>query len=216
MIEQGHKSLRDGKSSPMASQSVADVVEVALDEKSDEVLITLFQNGERHVYRFLVERYRERIRNLIYSIFHEQDIIDDIAQEVFIKAYEALHRFRFESSFYTWLYRIAVNKSRDELRKRKVRRMFSLQTMLDSSDKEFHAKITVHPEDKEAQEIIAAGLQSLPEKFRLPVVLKDIDGLSYEEIAEVMQCEIGTVKSRLSRARAMLRESLKPLLKDYT
>ncbi|MBI3586678.1 MAG: sigma-70 family RNA polymerase sigma factor [Ignavibacteriales bacterium] len=214
MIEQGHKSLRDGKSSHMASQSVADVVDVALDEKSDELLITLFQNGNQHVFRFLVERYHGRIRNLIYSIFHEQEIIDDIAQEVFIKAYEALPRFRFESSFYTWLYRIAVNKSRDELRKRKVRKMFSLQTMLNSSDKEFHAKITVHPEDKEAQELVAAGLQSLPEKFRLPIVLKDIDGLSYEEIADVMQCEIGTVKSRLSRARAMLRKSLKPLLKD--
>lgn len=214
MIEQGNKSLRDGKSSHMASRSVADVDDIALDEKSDEVLITLFQNGEQHVFRLLVERHHGRIRNLIYSIFHEQEIIDDIAQEVFIKAYEALPRFRFESSFYTWLYRIAVNKSRDELRKRKVRKMFSLQTMLDSNDKEFHAKMTVHPEDTEAQELIAAGLQSLPEKFRLPVVLKDIDGLSYEEIADVMQCEIGTVKSRLSRARAMLRESLKPLLKD--
>lgn len=214
MIEQGHKSLQDGKSSRMASRS--DAEDTALDGKSDEVLIKLFQNGEQQVFRLLVERYQARIRNLVYSIFHEQEIVDDIAQEVFIKVYEALPHFRFESSFYTWLYRIAVNKSRDELRKRKVRRMFSLQTMLDSSDKEFHAKITVHPEDKEAQELIAAGLQALPEKFRLPVVLKDIDGLSYEEIAEVMQCEIGTVKSRLSRARAMLRESLRPLLKDNT
>lgn len=216
MIKQGHKSSRDGKSNHMASRSVADVDVVALEEKSDEALITIFQNGERHVFRVLVERYHGRIRNLVYSIFHEQEIVEDIAQEVFIKAYEALPHFRFEASFYTWLYRIAVNKSRDELRKRKVRRMFSLQTMLDSSDKEFHAKITVHPEDREAQELIAAGLQALPEKFRLPVVLKDIDGLSYEEIAEVMQCEIGTVKSRLSRARAMLRELLKPLLKDNT
>ncbi|MEX2088872.1 MAG: sigma-70 family RNA polymerase sigma factor [Bacteroidota bacterium] len=188
--------------------------EVALEDKSDELLITLFQQGERGAFRILVERYHARIKNLIYSIFHEPDIIDDLAQEVFIKAYEALPQFRFQSSFYTWLYRIAVNKSRDELRRRKVRRLFSLQSMMESRDQELTSKMVVHPEEKEVQELIARGLQSLPEKFRLPIVLKDIEGRSYEEIAEIMDCEIGTVKSRLSRARAMLRDVLKPYLKE--
>jgi RNA polymerase sigma-70 factor (ECF subfamily) len=199
-----------------AGQSLAQVVETALNEKSDEVLITLFQQGERGAFRFLVERYQARIKNLIYSIFHEPDIIDDLAQEVFIKAYEALPNFRFQSSFYTWLYRIAVNKSRDELRRRKIRRFFSLQTLLDSSDHELASKLAVEPRDNEVQELIASALKSLPERFRTVIILKDIDGLSYEEIAEVLQCELGTVKSRLFRARASLRNVLKPLLEERT
>jgi RNA polymerase sigma-70 factor (ECF subfamily) len=198
----------------MAYQAVAQPVDVPLQAKSDEVLITLVQQGEPGAFRILVERHQERIRNLIYSIFHEPEIVDDLSQEVFIKAYEALPNFRFQSSFYTWLYRIAVNKSRDELRKRKVRRWFSLQTMLDSSDKDLSAKIVVEPRDNELQELVAAGLQSLPDKYRIAITLKDIDGLSYEEIAEIMECEIGTVKSRLSRARAMLRRVLEPLVKE--
>ncbi|HLE32049.1 MAG TPA: sigma-70 family RNA polymerase sigma factor [Bacteroidota bacterium] len=182
--------------------------------KSDEVLITLFQTGERDVFRLLVERYQERVRNIIYSIFHEQAIIDDLAQEVFLKAYQALPRFRFESSFYTWLYRITVNKSRDELRKRKVRRYFTLQPLDESAEKEIAGKSESQGLKEDAQELITEGLKKIPDKFRLPIVLKDIEGMTYEEIAEVMQCEIGTVKSRLSRGRAMLRSALKPLLED--
>ena len=208
MTESGHIHQ------PMASQTLAQTAEAPLKAKSDEVLITLVHQGEQGAYRILVERYQERIRNLIYSIFHDQQVVDDLSQEVFIKAYEALSQFRFQSSFYTWLYRIAVNKSRDELRKRKVRRWFSLQTMLDTSDKELASKIVVEQHDNELQELLAAGLKTLPEKYRIAVILKDVDGLSYEEIAEIMECEIGTVKSRLSRARAMLRKVLEPLLKE--
>jgi RNA polymerase sigma factor, sigma-70 family len=185
-----------------------------LRKMSDEALITAFQSGDHDVYRFLVERHQERIRNLLFSIFHDRDFIDDLAQEVFIKAYQALPRFRFEASFYTWLYRIAVNKSRDELRKKKLRRFFSFQTLDEGIETELNVRLSVPPEDRDTQELVALGLQSLPEKFRTAVVLKDIDGLSYEEIAEVMQCELGTVKSRISRARSMLRKVLKPLLEE--
>jgi RNA polymerase sigma-70 factor, ECF subfamily len=208
MTESGHIKQ------PMAYQALAQPAEAPLHAKNDEVLITLVHQGEQGAYRILVERYQERIRNLIYSIFHEQQVVDDLSQEVFIKAYEALPQFRFQSSFYTWLYRIAVNKSRDELRKRKVRRWFSLQTMLESGDKELGSKIVVEQRDNELQELLAAGLKTLPEKYRIAIILKDVDGLSYEEIAEIMECEIGTVKSRLSRARAMLRKVLEPLLKE--
>jgi RNA polymerase sigma-70 factor, ECF subfamily len=185
-----------------------------LRKMNDDALINEFQSGNRDVYRFLVERHQERIRNLLFSIFHDRDIIDDLAQEVFIKAYQALPRFRFEASFYTWLYRIAVNKSRDELRKKKIRRFFSFQTLDDGVEKELNVRLSVPPENRDTQELVAMGLQTLPEKFRTAVVLKDIDGLSYEEIAEVMQCELGTVKSRISRARAMLRKALKPLMEE--
>ncbi len=208
MTESGHINQ------PMAYQTLAQPAEAPLHTKSDEVLITLVHQGEQGAFRVLLERYQERIRNLIYFIFHDQQVVDDLSQEVFIKAYEALPQFRFQSSFYTWLYRIAVNKSRDELRKRKVRRWFSLQTMLDSGDKELGSKILVEQHDNELQELLAAGLKTLPEKYRIAIILKDVDGLSYEEIAEVMECEIGTVKSRLSRARAMLRKVLEPLLKE--
>jgi RNA polymerase sigma-70 factor, ECF subfamily len=183
-------------------------------EKSDEVLITLFQHGERGVYKTLVERHQERVRNLIYSIFHDSEMVDDLAQEIFIKAYEALPRFRLDSSFYTWIYRITVNKCRDEMRRRKVRRFLSFQTLVDEANKELTTKLSVPPEDRDAKEIVALGLQALPEKFRSAIILKDIDGMSYEEIADVLQCELGTVKSRLSRARAMLRKALRPLLEE--
>jgi len=196
----------------MVNQAVLRASDSSLDEKSDDVLITLFQSGEEEVFRILVERYSQRVRNLIYSIFNEASVVDDIAQEVFIRVYEALPRFRFESSFYTWLYRITVNKSRDELRKRKTRKFFSLHSMMDASSDEFQSKIRVLPEDDSAKELVNKGLQQLPEKFRVPIILKDIDGLSYEEMAEIMQCEVGTVKSRLSRARTMLRKILAPLL----
>jgi RNA polymerase sigma-70 factor, ECF subfamily len=185
-----------------------------LRKMADEELITAFQAGDKDVYRILVERYQERIRNLLFSIFHDRNFIDDLAQEVFIKAYQALPHFRFEASFYTWLYRIAVNKSRDELRKKKVRRFFSFQTLDEGFDGEIATQLSVPPENRDTQELVALGLQALPEKFRTAVVLKDIDGLSYEEIAEVMQCELGTVKSRISRARTMLKKSLKPLLEE--
>ena len=186
----------------------------AYAEKSDEILITLFQNGERAVYRMLVERHQERVRNLIYSIFHDNEVVDDLAQEIFIKAYEALPSFRLDSSFYTWLYRITVNRSRDEMRRRKIRRFLSFQTLEDEANKEFIAKMSVAPENRDAKELVTLGLQALPEKFRSVIILKDLEGLSYEEIAHVLQCELGTVKSRLSRARTMLRKVLQPLLDE--
>ena len=186
----------------------------ALRKMDDEALITAFQSGDLDVYRYLVERYQERIRNLLFSIFRDRDFIDDLAQEVFIKAYQALPHFRFEASFYTWLYRIAVNKSRDELRKKKARRFFSFQTLDEGIEKELNVRLSVQQENKDTQELVAMGLKTLPKKFRIAIVLKDIEGLSYEEISEVMKCELGTVKSRISRARGMLRKALKPLMEE--
>ncbi len=194
------------------SPSISDPTSYA--EKSDEVLITLFQSGEREVYKILVDRHQERIRNLIYSIFHDSSIVDDLAQEIFIKAYESLPSFRLDSSFYTWIYRIAVNKSRDEMRRRKVRRFLSFQTLSDEANKELVAKLSVPPENRDAKEIVALGLQGLPEKFRSAIILKDIEGLSYEEMADILQVELGTVKSRLSRARTMLKKILQPILEE--
>jgi RNA polymerase sigma-70 factor, ECF subfamily len=205
---------RTGQTNYMNKDQTLKVDIAALRQMKDEELIAAFQNGNEDVYRVLVERHQERIRNLLFSIFHDRDFVNDLAQEVFIKAYQALPKFRFEASFYTWLYRIAVNKSRDELRKKKLRRFFSFQNLDDGIEKELSVRLSVQPENKDMQELVAMGLQTIPEKFRTAVVLKDVEGLSYEEIAEVMQCELGTVKSRISRARAMLRKALKPLLEE--
>jgi RNA polymerase sigma-70 factor, ECF subfamily len=206
--------LKEKRSSMTENQDITKLTTDILRGMDDEALITTFQAGDKDVYRILVERYQERIRNLLFSIFRDRNFIDDLAQEVFIKAFQALPHFRFESTFYTWLYRIAVNKSRDELRKKKVRRFFSFQPLDEGFDHELSSRLSVPPIERDAKEIVELGLQTLPEKFRTAVILKDIDGLSYEEIAEVMQCELGTVKSRISRARAMLKKSLKPLLEE--
>ena len=178
----------------------------------DDLLVTRFQGGDHDAFRILMNRHGERIRNLIYSVFNTPDLVDDLAQEVFIKAYRALHTFRFDASFYTWLYRIAINHCRDEMRRRKLRKFFSLQHMLDSGDREVTMKTTVAPVEHDTREIIQRGLQTLPEKYRLPVILKDMEGHSYDEIADIMQCELGTVKSRPARRRGMLRDYLSPIL----
>ena len=180
-------------------------------QKSDDALIMLFQGGDHSVYRYLVERYQEKIRNLIFSIFSDSDIVDDLAQEVFIKVFEALPKFRFESSFYTWLYRIAVNKSRDEMRRRKVKRFFTFQSLENSSKMNIENMVSETFDDENTAEVLEKALGQIPEKFRLPIILKDVDGMSYDEIAETLNCEVGTVKSRLSRGRTMLKEILKPI-----
>jgi RNA polymerase sigma-70 factor (ECF subfamily) len=181
-------------------------------EIADDVLITRFQSGDVDAFRLLLERYTERIRNLVFSVLHDTDLIDDVTQEVFIKVFRALPGFRFDASFYTWLYRITINHCRDIMRKQKLRRSLSLNTLLEVRDRELTAKTSVQPVDTESSEWIHRGLQKLPEKYRTPVILKDMEGFSYEEMAEIMQCELGTVKSRLSRGRSMLRTWLRPIL----
>lgn len=185
--------------------------DIPIEQKSDDSLIMLFQGGNKNAFRYLLERYQEKVRNLIFSIFNEQEIVDDLAQDVFIKAYEALPNFRFESSFYTWLYRIAINRSRDEMRRRKIKRFFTFQAVESSSKIKVENLLTTTFDDENTRELIERALKQLPEKYRIPIILKDIDGLSYDEISEVLNCEVGTVKSRLSRGRTMLKEILKPL-----
>jgi RNA polymerase sigma-70 factor (ECF subfamily) len=198
----------------MAKPAVINIIDehIPHSQKSDDALIMLFQNGEHEVFRFLVERYQEKVRNIIFSIFNDQDVVDDIAQEVFIKVYQALRNFRFESSFYTWVYRITVNKCRDELRKKKVKRFFSFQSFEKTTNLKIENMATTTFDDENLKGVIEESLKKLPEKFRMPIILKDIDGMSYDEIAEVLECEVGTVKSRLSRGRAMLKEILMPIL----
>ncbi|MCK9408336.1 MAG: sigma-70 family RNA polymerase sigma factor [Bacteriovoracaceae bacterium] len=198
----------------MAKPAVINIINANIpnEQKSDDALIMLFQSGEQEVFRYLVERYREKVRNVIFSIFNDADQVDDISQEVFIKVFHALPNFRFESSFYTWVYRIAVNKCRDELRKKKVKRFFSFHSFEKTTNTKIENLATTTFDDENIKGVIEESLKKLPEKFRMPIILKDIDGMSYDEIADVLDCEVGTVKSRLSRGRTMLREILMPIL----
>src|ERR1039457_3965883 len=171
----------------------------------DFSLIQRFIEGDESTFRTLVLRHKDKIRNIIYLTLNSSDSVDDIAQDVLITTYKNLKSFRFESQFSTWLYRITVNKCKDHLRKVKIRSIFT--PIKDGDEDPVYIPSMEH---KDISEIVNKAISKLPEKLRLPLLLKDIEGLSYQEIAEAVNCEIGTVKSRIFRAREGLRELLKP------
>jgi len=177
-----------------------------LNLDDDFSLIKRFIEGDESTFSILVQRHKEKVRNIIYLTLSNHDLVDDIAQEVFLTVYKNLGRFRFESQFTTWLYRITVNKCKDHLRKMRIRHIFS--PLKDNDEEPGYEQ---SPDDADIKEIVHKAIEQLPDKLRIPLLLKDIEGLSYQEIAESVQCEIGTVKSRIFRAR----EGLKNLLKPY-
>ncbi len=177
-----------------------------LELDDDFSLIKRFIDGDESAFRILVQRHKEKVRNIIYLTLNNSEVIDDLAQEVFITVYRNLKNFRFESQFTTWLYRITVNKCKDYLRKKNVRKIF---TPLKEADDKLEFDNSV--EKKDISRIVMDAIQKLPYKLRVPLLLKDIEGFSYQEIAETMNIELGTVKSRIFRAREGLKEILKPL-----
>jgi len=180
-----------------------------LNLDDDFSLIKRFIEGDQSTFNSLVQRHKEKVRNIIYLTIGNHDLVDDIAQEVFLTVYKNLNNFRFESQFTTWLYRITVNKCKDHLRKMKIRNIFS---PIRESEEELG--YNPRPEESDIKEIVQNAIAKLPEKLRVPLLLKDIEGLSYQEIAESVQCEIGTVKSRIFRAREGLRDILKPYAQE--
>ncbi|MBZ0200704.1 MAG: sigma-70 family RNA polymerase sigma factor [Ignavibacteriaceae bacterium] len=176
----------------------------------DFSLIQRFIEGEESCFANLVHRHKEKVRNIIYITLTDTGSVDDIAQEVFITVYKSLKHFRFESQFTTWLYRITVNKCKDHLRKVKIRSIFT--PIRDDFEYGDESNSTY----SDVPEIMQRAIKKLPEKLRTPLLLKDIEGLSYQEIAEAVQCEIGTVKSRIFRARVGLKNILKPYEQELT
>ena len=178
---------------------------LSLDD--DFSLIKRFIDGDELVFSELLKRHKEKVRNIIYITLSNTDGVDDIAQEVFITVYRHLKSFRFESQFTTWLYRITINKCKDHLRKKNIRSIFlplkDEEPVFDSIN-----------EDTDIKHIVRNAIETLPDKLRIPLVLKDLEGFSYQEIADTMECEIGTVKSRIFRAREALKKILKPLEKE--
>lgn len=189
---------------------------------SDLQLVERTVAGDQRAYELLVIKYQRRIERLIARMVRDPDLVQDIAQETFLRAYRALHQFRGEAQFYTWLYRIAVNtakKSLVELRRDPV--VFENELHIsDDEDETFRPRHEPTSDETPetvlaAQEIAAAvnaAMEALPEDLRQAVTLREIEGLSYEEIALAMNCPIGTVRSRIFRAREAISARVKPLL----
>ena len=188
------------------------------EEELDQQLVTRAQQGDRSAFDVLVLRYQHKIIQLVERMVGDADALD-VAQESFIKAYRALNGFRGQSAFYTWLYRIAINTSKNFLVARKRR---PASQDIDVADAELFGHTgqmsdTDTPEalvlSNEIRDKVTGVIERLPADLRQAITLRELEGLSYEEIAEAMECPIGTVRSRIFRARAAIDEVLEPLLK---
>ena len=186
----------------------------------DSELVKRVQDGDKKAFDMLVTKYQQRIMNLISRFVRDQDEVMDISQEAFIKAYRALPNFRGDSAFYTWLYRIAINTAKNFLVSQGRRPPGS---DIDSSDAEHYEggdalRDSGSPERlmfrDEIKTLIFKTIDELPEDLRTAIMLREIDGLSYEEIAESMDCPVGTVRSRIFRARDAIDQKIAPLLEQ--
>ncbi|BCV25345.1 RNA polymerase sigma factor [Gelria sp. Kuro-4] len=179
---------------------------------ADEVLVSACRRGDQDAFATLVERYQGKIYNLAYRLLGNADDAGEMAQEVFCRAYVKLGEFRGEASFSTWLYRIAHNICYDELRRRRRRPVVSLEAETESGTRLEVSAPQPGPAELCARQAVRERLQqliaTLPPDQRTALVLRDIQDLSYEEMAQVLQCSLGTVKSRLNRARRTLRDKL--------
>jgi RNA polymerase sigma factor RpoE len=187
-------------------------------QQEDRALVDQARKGDLRAYDALMKRYQERIYGTIYHMTSSHEDANDLTQETFIKAYQAIHTFKGDSSFYTWLYRIAVNKTINFLKQRANKTHLSLNDLdLNAEhDTDLVALISENTPRRdlsllELQEKLNAAMQKLSQSHRLAVTLHDIQGLSHEEIAQIMDCNVGTVRSRLFYAR----QQLQALLSDY-
>ncbi|EHR72903.1 RNA polymerase sigma factor RpoE [Burkholderiales bacterium JOSHI_001] len=192
-------------------------------EDADSALIERVKLGDQRAFEMLVVKYQRRIERLIGRMVRDTDLVQDIAQETFIRAYRAIPQFRGDSAFYTWLYRIAVNTAKKALMDMK-RDPVITESALGGSGGEDDETSRVENEltdgatpesvlaSKEIAQTVNLAIEALSEDLRQAVTLREIEGLSYEEIAEVMNCPIGTVRSRIFRAREAIAARLKPLL----
>jgi len=190
-------------------QEKRDTADSKGNEDEDFVLIRMFIEGKESTFRTLVIKHKEKVRNLVFITLGDAEYVDDISQDVFISVYHKLKDFRFESKFTTWLYRITVNKCRDYLRKKKVRSIF---VPIGDSDREYPTG--PFSENIDIPQLVRSAIDKLPDKLKVPLVLRDIEGLSYKEIADQLGTEVGTVKSRIFRARESLKFILEPYQKE--
>lgn len=185
---------------------------------SDQALVQRVKQGDRSAFDLLVVKYQHKILNLIMRYVKDPSEAMDVAQEAFIKAYRAVPGFRGDSAFYTWLYRIAINTAKNHLvavRRRPMNLDFDLRdsesfepfAALRDGDSPEHLALT-----DEIGEVINKAIGDLPDELRTAILLREIEGLSYEEIAETMECPVGTVRSRIFRAREAIDKKIRPLM----
>jgi RNA polymerase sigma-70 factor (ECF subfamily) len=188
------------------------------ENTNDQALVERVQKGDKRAFDVLVIKYQSRIVNVITRYIHDPVEALDLAQEAFIKAYRALHNFRGDSAFYTWMYRIAINTAKNHLVAQSRR---PPQDDVEASDAEYYEgdsalKDASTPERMvlrdEMEKVIFDAIEGLPEDLRTAITLRELEDMSYEEIAEAMDCPIGTVRSRIFRAREAIDKKLRPLI----
>ncbi|MCW5611209.1 MAG: RNA polymerase sigma factor RpoE [Rubrivivax sp.] len=192
------------------------------DADADALLVERVKRGDQRAFEMLVVKYQRRIERLIGRMVRDVDLVQDIAQETFIRAYRALPNFRGDSAFYTWLYRIAVNTAKKALLDLKRDPLVSENLLTSGEEGDETSRVENELTDGETPEALLASreiaaavnsaIEALSEDLRQAITLREIEGLSYEEIAEVMNCPIGTVRSRIFRAREAIAARLRPLL----
>ena len=189
------------------------------NQASDKKLVERVQKGDKGAFDLLVLKYQHKIVNLVMRYVRDPELALDITQEAFIKAYRALPRFRGDSAFYTWMYRIAVNTAKNHLAAQRRRPMDVELDLQDPEQYDLHAKLkeTDTPEgltlSNELQEIVERAIAALPEDLRTAIVLRELEGMSYEEIAQTMDCPVGTVRSRIFRARDAIGKKVGSLIR---
>ena len=189
------------------------------NQASDKKLVERVQKGDKGAFDLLVLKYQHKIVNLVMRYVRDPELAQDIAQEAFIKAYRALPRFRGDSAFYTWMYRIAVNTAKNHLAAQRRRPMDVELDLQDPEQYDMHAKLkeTDTPEgvtlSNELKETVERAIAALPEDLRTAIVLRELEGMSYEEIAETMECPVGTVRSRIFRARDAIGKKVGSLIR---
>ncbi len=193
---------------------------------SDAMLVERAVSGDQPAFELLVIKYQRRIQRLIGRMVRDVDLVEDIAQETFIRAYRALHQFRGDAQFYTWLYRIAINTAKKfllELKRDPTVSENAFKTDNDDDETSWARNEPIADETPEtllaAKEIahaVNAAMAALPEELRQALTLREIEGLSYEDISEMMNCPIGTVRSRIFRARESVSAKVKPMLQKQT
>lgn len=192
----------------------------AMSEREiDQVLVERAQGGDKHAFDLLVSKYQRKLGRLLSRFIRDPGEVEDVSQEAFIKAYRALPSFRGDSAFYTWLYRIGINTAKNYLVSQGRRAPTSTEFDNDEAetfDDASQLRDINTPESllltKQIGQTINAAMDALPEELRTAIVLREIDGMSYEEIASIMDCPIGTVRSRIFRAREAVAGKLRPLL----
>ena len=189
------------------------------DREVDQQLVLRAQSGDKRAFELLVMKYQRKLGRLLSRFVRDPAEVEDVAQEAFIKAYRALPTFRGESAFYTWLYRIAINTAKNYLVALGRRAPTTVGVDIDDAENFEDAdqlRDTSTPESelegKEIAAVVNRAMDALPEDLRTAITLREIEGLSYEEIASVMNCPIGTVRSRIFRAREAIATDLRPLL----